>query len=486
VTSTHTSVNNYVMTPRRAMDVVKWHSTQMAVAVSHLYTSLESMIAPMLPSLKPDFVWIFADDLYIVHNGLLPSIEVPIHWHQHCHHTHVSGEAVQAVQTLTNDLRMQTRSLAEWEPTGKIVLQTCQHISLALIGLLFPCAVTVAIQAIHLVTLTSTTLLQLTMQLTAAVPRMQCSVMYYLKESLHYVDSKFRPAHGPTQFLIFLCDALMICLSTGLDVREVQLYMSAMETICIVGLMIGILILHLMSKYEDLLMHATWNNQRTRLRKFDHPKCANGKYWSRIRYFQRKFIKHQAEHSTAQNWLHQSRECVKTVISGLCKMLLAPFKIIARCISGLCKMLLAPLKLIARCISGLCKMLLAPLKLVGRCICALCKMLLAPLKLVGRCIWRSKDDTQTAHADSQHCDPKGGNSNEVNQRGLQAQQAHGTTGLYMEHQVRKFCQVHALNAMLGRNAIQLETMLKFCEEHGKDDTALGRNLRLGIGWCSRD
>jgi hypothetical protein len=78
-----------------------------------LYTSLESMIVPMLPSLKPDSVWIFADDLYIVHNGLLPSIEAPIHWHQHCHHTHVSGEVVQAVQTLTIDLRMQTRSLAE-------------------------------------------------------------------------------------------------------------------------------------------------------------------------------------------------------------------------------------------------------------------------------------------------------------------------------------------------------------------------------------
>ncbi len=131
-------------------------------------------------------------------------------------------------------------------------------------------------------------------------------------------------------------------------------------------------------------------------------------------------------------------------------------------------------------------MLLAPLKLVGRCTAALCKMLLAPPKLIGRCIWRSKDDTQTAHADSQHCDSKGGNSNELNQHGLQAQQAHGTTGDYMQHQVRKFCQVHALNAMLGRNAIQLGTMLKICEEHAKDDTALGRNLRLGIGWCSRD
>ncbi len=113
-------------------------------------------------------------------------------------------------------------------------------------------------------------------------------------------------------------------------------------------------------------------------------------------------------------------------------------------------------------------------------------MLLAPLKLIRRCIWRNKSDTQTAHADSQYCDPKGGNNNRVNKQGLQAQQSHGTIGLYIEHQVKKFCQVHALNAMLGRNAVQLETMLKFCEEHAKDNTALGKQLRLGIGWCSRD
>jgi len=381
---------------------------------------------------------------------------------------------------------------------------------------------TVAIVAIQIVTSTSTTLLQLTMQLTTAVPRMQCSIMYYLKKSLHYVNSTVRQSHGPTQFLIFVCDALMICLYTGLDMREARPCMSAMETIYIAGLMIGILILYLMSKYEDLLMHATWNNQCTRLRKFDHQKCANEKYWSRIRYFQRKFIKHQAEHSKARKWLHQSRVRVKAIISGLYKTLLAPFKLIASCISGLRKMLLAPLKPIARCISGLWRMLLAPLKLVGRCISALCsmllaplkrvgrcisalcrmllappkligrcisglcKMLLAPLKLTGRCIWRSKAGTQTAHADSQHCDPKGGNGNEVDKQGLQAQQAHGSTGLYMEHQVRKFCQVHALNAMLGRKAVQLETMLKFCEEHAKDNTTLGKNLRLGIGWCLRD
>ena len=237
VTSTHTSVNNYVLTPRRPMDVVKCHSTHMTVAVSHRYTSLESMIVPMLPSLKPDIVWIFADDLYIVHNGLQPSIKVPVHRHQHCHDTHASGEVIQTVQTLTNDLRMQTRSLAKWEPTGKRVLQTCKHISLALIGLLLPCAVTVAIQAVRLTASISITLLHLTMQLTKAVARkrMQCSVLYYLHKIVSNVDSTFRQTYGSTQFLILLCDALMLCLSTGLDVRGVQLYMSAVEAICIAG-----------------------------------------------------------------------------------------------------------------------------------------------------------------------------------------------------------------------------------------------------------
>ena len=38
----------------------------------------------------------------------------------------MSGKVIQAVQTLTIELRMQTRSLAEWEPTGMIILQTCK------------------------------------------------------------------------------------------------------------------------------------------------------------------------------------------------------------------------------------------------------------------------------------------------------------------------------------------------------------------------
>ena len=214
---------------------------------------------------------------------------------------------------------------------------------------------------------------------------MQCTILYYLLKSVYCVDSTLRQVNGSTHFLILLYNALMLCFSTGIGVREVQPCMNAMEVICIAGLMIGILTLHLMSKYEDLLMHATWNNQPTQLRKFDHPKCANGRYWSRVRYLQRKLIKYQTEHSKARSWLHQSREGVKEVINGLCEMLLAPLKLIGRCICGLCEMLLAPLRLIGRCVSRLCKMLQAPLKLIGRCISGLCRMLQAPFTHIGKC-----------------------------------------------------------------------------------------------------
>ena len=68
---------------------------------------------------------------------------------------------IQDVQTLTRDLHMQTRSLAEWELTGtRIAVQTCKHISFALTGLLIPFAVTVAVQAIHMLALVSISLFQ--------------------------------------------------------------------------------------------------------------------------------------------------------------------------------------------------------------------------------------------------------------------------------------------------------------------------------------
>ena len=100
---------------------------------------------------------------------------------------------------------------------------------------------------------------------------MQCSMLYSLLKSVCCADSTLKQETGSTHLVIFLCDALISYSSTGPAVRTVQLYMSAIEVVCIAGLTIAV-ITNVMSKYEDLLIHATWNNQRTQLCKFDHPK----------------------------------------------------------------------------------------------------------------------------------------------------------------------------------------------------------------------
>jgi len=55
-TSTHASVSSSVFASKWSLDAVKWHGTQMAVAISYLYNSFVNMILPMLPNRKPDFV----------------------------------------------------------------------------------------------------------------------------------------------------------------------------------------------------------------------------------------------------------------------------------------------------------------------------------------------------------------------------------------------------------------------------------------------
>jgi len=53
----------------------------------------------------------------------------------------------------------------------------------------------------------------------------------------------------------------------------------------------------------------------------------------------------------------------------------------------------------------------------------------------------------------------------------------------MEKQLRKFCQIHALNALVGKNAIQPVEILNFCKGHANTDTGLGAALRGGGIWC---
>ena len=70
-------------------------------------------------------------------------------------------------------------------------LQTCKHISFALVGLLIPCVVTIALQVTQVVALASCSLLQPMMKLTKAVhrKRMQCAILYHLLKSVYCLDS---------------------------------------------------------------------------------------------------------------------------------------------------------------------------------------------------------------------------------------------------------------------------------------------------------
>ena len=68
---------------------------------------------------------------------------------------------------------------------------------------------------------------------------------------------------------------------------------------------------------------------------------------------------------------------------------------------------------------------------------------------------------------------------------LQCQQVNSETGLYMEIQLRKFCQLHALNALIGRNIVQPHTMLDFCAKETRMDINLCKTLKNG-GYSPHD
>ena len=151
-----------------SIDTTITNTADSSTSALQAFSSTCVYYAPRLPSATPlgqhaiRLCWLIASSVHTVHAKLLTIIQILIptthlhvqcSWHQHCHDTHVCSEVIQAVKTLTSDLHMQTRSLAEWELTRKIILQTCKHISFALVGLLIPCAVTVAVLAVHVLAL---------------------------------------------------------------------------------------------------------------------------------------------------------------------------------------------------------------------------------------------------------------------------------------------------------------------------------------------
>lgn len=68
---------------------------------------------------------------------------------------------------------------------------------------------------------------------------------------------------------------------------------------------------------------------------------------------------------------------------------------------------------------------------------------------------------------------------------LQCQHVNSETGLYIQRQLKKLCQLHALNALFGRNIVQPHSMLAFCEDEIQRDTALDRNLK-NRGYCPHE
>ncbi|KAL0022631.1 hypothetical protein WJX77_011984 [Trebouxia sp. C0004] len=78
---------------------------------------------------------------------------------------------------------------------------------------------------------------------------------------------------------------------------------------------------------------------------------------------------------------------------------------------------------------------------------------------------------------------RGGASTRTAESGMRVTPVETETGLYMEQQLAKFCQIHALNALLGRTAVQPKDMLNFCKEHQKKNTGLGNALKGRDTWC---
>ena len=97
-----------------------------------------------------------------------------------------------------------------------------------------------------------------------------------------------------------------------------------------------------------------------------------------------------------------------------------------------------------------------------------------------------KDSHTPPEASSHNTESRGGRRVQAKLgHQLQCQQVNSETGLYMEIQLRKFCQLHALNALFGRNIVQPQTMLDFCAEETRTNTSLGRTLKNG-GYSPHD
>lgn len=236
----------------------------------------------------------------------------------------------------------------------------------------------------------------------------KCLLCYGLTY-IQRIDCVLSNTHGGTYLVLICCEFATMHDYIKRIEEDTGPYISLSALACMIGLLIvWVSWLGQMLNEEHNARHSTRLKAKCRV---NHPRCANGKYWSRIRYGQRKFAKQrQLGHQSLARWVTQ-----------WVQKLLHKFAIPVHAFAGLVK------------------------------------------KWGWRTGGRSRDDYAARGAAAQAASPKGGCSSGVGQH-LRMQPASKTKGLHMEKQLRKCCQIHALNALLGRTAIQPANILSFCEE----------------------
>ena len=228
-------------------------------------------------------------------------------WHQKCQHSEVSSQAIQAYRlSLTKRVYMQ-RGLAARRPMQKThsrLLEACSNVCYALMSELAPAMVTFAAQTLYHVML----MLHRAPSAGSRIMRrlqfknMRWCLLYHSLRCVKTIDSALSNTHCMTHFVLICCELATMYDYIKRIVEDTGPYISLPALTCMIGLLIVRTIwLRQMLNEEQNARHNSQLKTRSRI---DHPKCANGKYWSRIRYGQRKFAKlRQQKNQSLAQWI---------------------------------------------------------------------------------------------------------------------------------------------------------------------------------------
>jgi len=243
-----------------------------------------------LSILSHTFVWIIVDDLYIVHNGLLPSMEVPIpgnnaYTHYFWQDTHGQGCAAPS-QLLQVDKRLADagsvrRSLDAWDTQQLAIsktLLTLSEISTALIGSMIPSAVTIVIQLLSAVLDSLFALPQHTQKMMCKTGKWLRRCNFCIVDLVARGDQAVQQTHGVANLTLICC--------AYIATHENEQHCTDDSVYCIYITVLGHMVQIVLTYLTQWLTSNSMNIERiwfTKQHRFDHPRCANGKYWSRIR-----------------------------------------------------------------------------------------------------------------------------------------------------------------------------------------------------------